>query len=134
MTTTGKRRRVDWFHRNVANPLMRPLAGRVPGVCLLETTGRRSGLPRHTPVGGRIVGDSFWMVSNHGTASQFVRNIEADPRVRVRVGGRWHTGVAHLLPDDDPRLRLRSLPATTSPFVRAFGTDPLTIRVDLDRG
>ena len=33
---------------------------------LLETVGRRSGLPRSTPVGNGLVGDVFWLVAAHG--------------------------------------------------------------------
>ncbi|MER5296361.1 nitroreductase family deazaflavin-dependent oxidoreductase [Streptomyces pharetrae] len=115
------------FQRYVANPLTR----RLPSHTLLETTGRVSGLPRRTPLGGRRVGDSFWLVSEFGERSQYVRNIQADPRVRVRIGGRWYSGTAHLLPDDDPVARLRTLPRYNSAAVRALGTDLLTIRVDL---
>ncbi|MFF9087185.1 nitroreductase/quinone reductase family protein [Streptomyces sp. NPDC014991] len=118
---------VTRLQRHVANPLNR----RLPFQTLLETTGRKSGLPRPTPVGGRRIGDSFWLVSEFGRKSQYVRNIEADPRVRVRVAGRWHHGTAHLLPDDDAVARLRSLPRLNSTAVRAFGTDLLTVRVDL---
>ncbi|MFE9610171.1 nitroreductase/quinone reductase family protein [Streptomyces sp. NPDC006012] len=122
-----KHRIVTRFQRHLANPLTR----RLPLQTVLETTGRTSGLPRRTPVGGRRVGDSFWLVSEFGLKSQYVRNIQADPRVRVRIGGRWHTGTAHLLPDDDARARLRRLPLLNSTAVRAFGTDLLTVRVDL---
>ncbi|MGW0869849.1 nitroreductase/quinone reductase family protein [Streptomyces sp. NPDC002740] len=115
------------FQRRVANPLMR----RLPFHTLLETTGRVSGLPRRTPLGGRRVGDAFWLVSEFGERSQYVRNIRADPRVRVRLGGRWHSGTARLLPDDDPVARLRTLPRGNSTAVRALGTGLLTIRVDL---
>jgi deazaflavin-dependent oxidoreductase (nitroreductase family) len=115
------------FQRRVGNPLLR----RLPLQTVLETTGRVSGQPRQTPVGGRRVGESFWLVSEFGERSQYVRNIKADPRVRVRIRGRWHTGTAHLLPDDDPVARLRSLPRANSLAVRAFGTDLLTVRVDL---
>ncbi|MFE0784318.1 nitroreductase family deazaflavin-dependent oxidoreductase [Streptomyces mutabilis] len=109
---------------------------RLPGQTLLETTGRVSGLPRHTPVGGRRVGDSFWLVSEFGERSQYVRNIRADPRVRVRIRGRWHTGTAHLLADDDPIARMRHLPRFNSLAVRAMGvgTGHLTVRVDLEGG
>ncbi|MFD3616786.1 nitroreductase/quinone reductase family protein [Streptomyces sp. NPDC058676] len=116
------------FQRRVGNPVLR----RLPLQTVLETTGRVSGLPRHTPVGGRRVGDSFWLVSEFGERSQYVRNIKADARVRVRIRGRWHTGTAHLLPDDDPVARLRTLPRVNSVGVRALGTDLLTVRVDLD--
>ncbi|MFI7501356.1 nitroreductase/quinone reductase family protein [Streptomyces sp. NPDC049687] len=115
------------FQRYVANPFMR----RLPFHTLLETTGRVSGLPRRTPLGGRRVGDSFWLVSEFGERSQYVRNIQADPRVRVRIGGRWHSGIAHPLPDDDPVARLRTLPKANSAAVKALGTRLLTVRVDL---
>jgi len=104
----------------------------VPIQTLLETIGRSSGMSRRTPIGGRKVGEEFWLVSEFGTNSQYVKNIEANPMVRVRVRGRWHTGTAHLLPDDDARARLRSLPRLNSAAVKTVGTDLLTIRVDLD--
>lgn len=77
---------------------------------LLETTGRKSGQPRTTPLGGRHIGAAFWFVSEFGDRSQYVRNIMADPNVRVRLNGRWHRGTAVLLPDDDARARMRDLP------------------------
>ncbi|MEU7042286.1 nitroreductase/quinone reductase family protein [Streptomyces varsoviensis] len=111
---------------------LNPLLARLPSQVVLETTGRKSGLPRRTPVGGRRVGDAFWLVSEYGDKSNYVRNIQADPRVRVRLKGRWHTGTARLLPHDDPRARLKTLPRFNSAAVRAFGTNLLTIRIDLD--
>ena len=123
-----KYRAVTAFQRRIGNPVLR----RLPTQTLLETTGRTSGLPRRTPVGGRRVGNSFWLVSEFGERSQYVRNIKADPRVRVRIRGRWHTGTAHLLPDDDPVARLRSLPRFNSAAVRVVGAGLLTVRVDLD--
>jgi len=122
-----KYRVVTTFQRRL-NSVMR----RLPTHTLLETTGRTSGLPRRTPLGGQRVGDSFWLVSEFGERSQYVRNIKADPRVRVRLRGRWHTGTAHLLPGDDPVARLRSLPRMNSAAVRVIGAELLTVRVDLD--
>ncbi|MFE7212403.1 nitroreductase/quinone reductase family protein [Streptomyces sp. NPDC001698] len=122
-----KRRVVTTFQRRVANPVLR----RLPLQTVLETTGRASGLPRRTPVGGRRVGDSFWLVSEFGERSQYVRNIRADPEVRVRIRGRWYEGTAYPLPGDDPVARLRGLPRLNSTAVRALGTDLLTVRVDL---
>jgi deazaflavin-dependent oxidoreductase (nitroreductase family) len=117
-----------FIQKNVANPMMR----RMPFQTLLETTGRKSGQPRRTPLGGSRIGNEFWFVSEFGDQSQYVKNIEADPRVRVRLRGRWHSGVAHLVRDDDPRRRLETLPSFNSFGVRTFGTNLLTIRVDLD--
>jgi deazaflavin-dependent oxidoreductase (nitroreductase family) len=122
-----KYRAVTSFQRRIGNPLLK----RLPTQTLLETTGRTSGLPRRTPVGGRLVGREFWFVSEYGERSQYVRNIRADSRVRVRVKGRWHTGTAHVLPGDDARARLRSLPRFNSAAVRIVGADLTTVRVDL---
>lgn len=116
-----------FVQKRIANPLMR----RMPFQTLLETTGRTSGLPRRTPLGGRLVDGRFWFVSEFGERSQYIRNIQADPHVRVRLRGRWHDGVAHLVPEDDARKRLESLPQLNSFGVRTFGTNLLTVRVDL---
>ncbi|MFI6026795.1 nitroreductase family deazaflavin-dependent oxidoreductase [Amycolatopsis magusensis] len=123
----NKHELVTAFQRRVGNPILR----RLPFQVLLETTGRSSGQPRRTPIGGRRVGDEFWFVSEFGEKSHYIRNIQADPAVRVRLGGHWHRGVAHLLPNDDARARLKSLPRLNSAAVRAMGTDLLTVRVDL---
>ncbi|NGO45722.1 nitroreductase/quinone reductase family protein [Streptomyces ureilyticus] len=123
-----KYRAVTTLQRRIANPITR----RLPFHTLLETTGRTSGLPRRTPLGGRRIGNAFWLVSEYGEKSQYVRNIRANPRVRVRIRGRWHTGTAHLLPDDDSIARLRGLPRANSTAVRLVGTDLLTVRVDLE--
>lgn len=128
MTVTPRQRVVNLVQRHIANPVMRM----VPIQTLLETTGRKSGQPRRTPIGGRLTGSEFWLVSEFGDRSQYVRNIAANPRVRVRVRGRWHSGTATLLPDDDARARLAELPRMNSAAVRAMGDNLLTIRVDLD--
>lgn len=122
-----KRQVIHRVQRLVVNPLGRKLP-----VTMLETTGRKSGQPRLTAVGGAVVDNQFWMVSEHGEHSDYVRNIKANPAVRVRIGGRWRTGTAHLLPGDDPLQRLGGLPRLNSAVVRLMGSELLTIRVDLD--
>ncbi len=104
---------------------------RLPFQTLLETTGRTSGRPRSTPIGGRRVGDTFWFVSEFGDRSQYIRNIMADPNVRLRLHGRWHRGTAHLMPEDDPWARMQNLPRVNNFGVRTFGTNLLTVRVEL---
>jgi deazaflavin-dependent oxidoreductase (nitroreductase family) len=116
----------------VVNPVVRLVAGYVPFWSLLETTGRKSGLPRRNPVGNGLDGSTFWIVAEHGRDTHYVRNILADPRVRVRVGGRWRSGIAHVMPDDDARSRQRGLRPINAAFVRLAGTDLLTVRIDLD--
>jgi hypothetical protein len=61
-----------------------------------------------------------------------VRNIAANPRVRVRVGGQWRSGKAHMMPKDDARVRQRTLDPLNALIVRLLGTELLTVRIDLD--
>jgi deazaflavin-dependent oxidoreductase (nitroreductase family) len=131
-----KRRLSKFLTVRVVNPLVRRLADRgLAGgaVALLETTGRKSGQRRVTPVGNGLRGEVFWIVTEHGWSSAYVKNIQADPRVRVKVGRRWRTGTAHILPDEDPHERMRMLDrGVNDAAVRLVGTEHLVIRVDLD--
>ena len=104
-----------------------------PGVVILETIGRRSGEPRRVPVSRLLEGDTLWIVTEHGRKAAYVRNIEANPRVRVRTGRRWRTGTAQVVSGVDWRALQRRLPSKlSSAAVRLMGTEHLTIRVDLD--
>jgi deazaflavin-dependent oxidoreductase (nitroreductase family) len=133
--SAAKRRASRFMTIRVVNPVVRRLAERGlagKGTALLETTGRKSGRPRVTPVGNGLRGDAFWIVTEHGWASAYVKNIQADPRVRVKVGRGWRSGTAHILPDDDPVERMRKLKRANDVAVRLMGTEHLVIRVDLD--
>lgn len=132
----AKRRVARFVTNRLVNPLVRPLIER--GVfprthALLETTGRRSGVPRRVPLGNGLRGDTFWIVTEHGYAADYVKNIQADPRVRVKIGRRWRSGTARILPEDDPRERMRRLGRPVNDTaLRMVGTQHLTVRVDLD--
>jgi deazaflavin-dependent oxidoreductase (nitroreductase family) len=119
----------------VVNPLVRRLhgVGITGGTALLETIGRKTHQPRQTPVGDGLRGHEFWIVTEHGRHSSYVKNIEANPRVRVKSGRTWFSGTAHILEDDDPEARMRWLkrPANDT-ALRMVGTEHLVIRVDLD--
>jgi deazaflavin-dependent oxidoreductase (nitroreductase family) len=131
-----KRRWSTFVTAKLLNPLVRAAARLglpLPIVVILETRGRRSGQPRRVIVGRALEGDTLWIVAEHGRRAAYVRNIEADPRVRVRVGRRWRSGTAHVLHGDDWRERQRRMPnKLNSAVVRAMGTEHLTVRVDLD--
>ena len=138
MAGSSTKRRVSKFvTARLVNPFVRPLLerGLFPRThALLETTGRKSGVPRRVPVGNGLRGNTFWIVTEHGYGADYVKNIRKDPRVRVKVGRRWFPGTAHILPDDDPEERLRMLRRPVNDaMLRAVGTEQLTIRVDLDR-
>ena len=131
-----KRRASTFFTAKILNPVVRTavrLGLPLPLVVILETRGRKSGQLRQIPVGKTVDRDTLWIVAEHGRKASYVRNIEADPHVRVRVGRRWRTGTAHVLHDDDWRERQRRLPnKVNSAMVRAVGTEHVTVRVDLD--
>ena len=131
-----KRRASTFLSAKVFNPLVKAAAGAglpTPSVVILETTGRRSGQSRRVPVTKALEGDTLWIVTEHGHRAAYVRNIEADPNVRVRVGRRWRAGTARVVEDDDWRARQRRMPnKLNSAMVRAMGTEHLTVRVDLD--
>jgi len=131
-----KRRVSTFLSARVFNPVVKAAANAglpLPGLVILETTGRKSGLPRRNPVGKALVGDTLWIVAEHGQRAGYVRNISANPRVRVKIGRRWRSGTAQPMPDDDPRERQRRMPnKLNSAGVRAMGSDLLTVRIDLD--
>jgi len=140
-----KRKIVHTLQKYVLNPPIKLLfaVGIVPpGYALLETTGRKTGKARRTPVGDARVGNQFWIVAKHGTKASYVRNIAHNPRVRLKLRegfrARWHSGTAQVLSDDDPRARQRWLAgqvtgsSANAAAVRLFGTELLTVRIDLD--
>ena len=140
-----KYRIVHFLQRYLFNPPIKFLfaIGLVPpGYALLETTGRKTRKPRRTPVGNGLVDRQFWIVAEHGQKAGYVRNIVDNPRVRLKLRdglrARWYTGTAHLLSEDDPGERQRwlanQLPSSASnaSAVRFFGTQLLTVRIDLD--
>ncbi|HUN31812.1 MAG TPA: nitroreductase/quinone reductase family protein [Trebonia sp.] len=136
---------VRTYQRYTLNPLMRLLLtiGVNPlGLAILETRGRISGKIRRVPVGNGRKGDSFWIIAEHGTRAGYVRNIQHDPHVRVRLRlglrYRWVPGIATVCPDDDPLARQRQiiawhpLRALNAMYVRVFGADLLTVHVQLN--
>jgi deazaflavin-dependent oxidoreductase (nitroreductase family) len=140
-----KHRAVHALQKYFLNPpikLLFALGVVPPGYALLETIGRKSGKPRRTPVGNGRVSNQLWIVAEHGMKAGYVRNIESNPRVRLKLRdglrARWYTGTAQLLPDDDPLERQRWLAAqvpgsaSNAAAVRLFGTQLLTVRIDLD--
>jgi deazaflavin-dependent oxidoreductase (nitroreductase family) len=140
-----KHRIVHTLQKFVLNPpikLALSVGLPLPGYALLETKGRKTGKPRHTPVGDGRIGNQFWLVAEHGMNAGYVCNIEHDPQVRLKLREGltylWHAGTAHLLTDDDPRERQRwlasQLPSSAgnARAVRLFGTQLLSIRIDLD--
>ncbi|HEX4484318.1 MAG TPA: nitroreductase/quinone reductase family protein [Solirubrobacteraceae bacterium] len=136
----AKRRLEIFFGRYTVNPLVRAmfkLGVTPPGMALVETVGRRSGAIRRTPIICSRDGDALWLIAQHGRHAGWVRNFEASPSVRVRLGRRWLAGTAELLPDDDVKARIRTFASTaagrmmTAAMFRALESQPVTARIQL---
>ena len=125
--------RVVQSYQRLTLPFFRLLAGVAPGFGVVETIGRRTGRLHRVPVGGRLSGDSFWLVAGVGRRANYVRNIEANPRVRVKLYGRWRPGTAYLCQDDDARKRMLRISPINGLFLWVAGGERLTVRIALDR-
>jgi deazaflavin-dependent oxidoreductase (nitroreductase family) len=126
------RRRLILAWWRLINPLSRPLAGIAPWWVLLETTGRRSGKPRHIPLArGPIDGNVAWLLAVHGEHAGFAHNIAADPRVRLKHRGRWREGRAALVPLDPAIVRRFNLYARSG-LLGAVAIDATMVRVELE--
>jgi deazaflavin-dependent oxidoreductase (nitroreductase family) len=142
--SAATRRILHPLQQRVVNPVVKlawELNLPIPGDALLETTGRRTGQPRRTPICDGLDGETFWLVSQRGRSADWIQNIEANPRVRIKVSGlrtTWRTGTAHILTDDDPGERLRLVGRANLArkvcvwTTQALNTSPLTVRIDLD--
>ena len=140
-----KRRVSRAFERRLVNPLVRRavFAGRLGRTyAVLETTGRRTGATRRTPVANGLQGDTFWLISAHGPHAHYFQNLLAQPRVRVGLadqgGLRWRTGTATALPEDDARGRHHELARGRLGYwldgflLRGTATALTTVQIDLD--
>lgn len=127
--------------RYLTNPAMRLAlrAGIAPRTfALLETIGNKTGQRRLTPVGNGLDGETFWLVSELGVRASYVRNLQSEPHVRVKVGRRWLAGVATVVADDDAWARRAEIDRRNGlmgtfdgKIFRASATEPVTIRIDL---
>lgn len=130
------------IQKYLLNPGMGSLirAGVAPEVfALVETTGRRTGRRRLTPVTVARDGNVVWLVAEHGWRCGYVQNLSARPRLRQKIGRSWHSGTATVLPDDDAWARRKAMDQLNGWMTRADGvffrllaSTPMTIRVDLD--
>jgi deazaflavin-dependent oxidoreductase (nitroreductase family) len=115
----------------VVNPVNRALVPLAPWWVVLETTGRRSGRPRATPLArGPVDGNTAWLISVHGRHADWVRNLEATPAVRLWIRGRWHQGQASLHPYDAAIVRRFNRYARGGPLL--LGIEPMLVRVEFD--
>ena len=104
-----------WRFRHAAtryvDPVVRPVAGRLPAFGIVTHRGRKTGRTYQTPVNVFRRGDDYLFFLTYGSDVQWVRNILAAGRCTIRTRGR---DVELVDPEliADPDLRL------APPFVR----------------
>ena len=76
-----------------------PLLGR--GVLILTAAGRKSGLPRHTPLGYSRVNGRKFVFSLRGPGTDWYRNMTANPHVTVQTAEGSEPALARRVTDDE---------------------------------
>ena len=92
-----KMKNIQKIHRALYAIGLGPLIGRI--ILLLTTTGRRSGKKRVTPLQYEMIGSDYYLGSARGVKSDWVRNIQSNPQVEMRVGGKHFCGTAEVVVD-----------------------------------
>jgi deazaflavin-dependent oxidoreductase (nitroreductase family) len=120
-------RRLASFVTHWVDPLLRPLAGVLPGFGELAHVGRRSGQVHRTPLNVFRRGDAVVIVLTYGSGSQWVKNVLAAGECRIRMRGRGYRLVEPRV-SVDPELRaLPWLPRVIERANRA--SEVLTMRI-----
>lgn len=104
----GNRYAMVPFHRaGLAAWLGNPLTG---WQCLVTTTGRRSRLPRHTPLGYLVADGAAWVMAGYGPSTLWYQNVLDEPRVTLLLPGRPPLPA---LAEEvaDPSVRARVIPS-----------------------
>ena len=95
----------DWSKMKNVQKIHRVLyaigLGRVIGklILLLTTTGRKSGMKRVTPLQFEKIGSDYYLGAARGLKADWVRNIQSNPQVEIRVGAKRIEGQAEVVTD-----------------------------------
>ncbi len=103
-------------------------------IMVLTTTGRKSGLPRRTPVNYATVDGEVYCTAAFGETCDWYRNVRANPDVEIWLPDGWWAGEAEEVKDSPRRIPLLREVLIASAFAaRAAGIDPHTMPdADLD--
>jgi len=91
----AKMKNIQKIHRLLYAIGFGPLIGRI--ILLLTTTGRKSGKKRVTPLQYELIGNDYYLGSARGLNADWVRNIQSNPQVEVRVGRKRIQGIAEIV-------------------------------------
>lgn len=107
-------------------------------VLILTTTGRKSGLPRQTPLQFEEVDGVYYVASARGEKADWYRNLLAHPQVSVRVKDKSFDATAEPITDpakiaDFLQLRLQRRPRMMRLMLRAEGLPARFTRAQLEQ-
>jgi deazaflavin-dependent oxidoreductase (nitroreductase family) len=101
--------------------LFRRYFERAPGWVLLTTTGRKTGLPREVLLPCERTPDAIVVISTYGRRSDWIRNLERQPAVRVTAAGWILAATAEVVDDVGAKRAL----VTQYPFFAPWPMDPI---------
>ena len=107
-------------------------------ILLLTTRGRKSGLPRVTPLQFEEVDGAYYIGSARGAEADWYRNILANQQVEVQICERSFHGIAEAVSDpgrvaDFLALRVKRRPLFIGLLMRLEGLPWRYTRLDLER-
>ena len=88
---------VTRFNKYVTNPVQRLWAGWLPGFCILEHIGRKSGKRYRTPLNVFPTDDGFAVLLTYGPDRDWLKNISVAGRAQMK----WRGATIELA---DPRV------------------------------
>ncbi len=93
----ARMRHIQKIHRALYAVGLGPLVGKI--ILLLTTTGRKSGLPRVTPLQYEEINGDYYLGAARGLKADWLRNIQSNPNVEIRVGANRFRGKAEVITD-----------------------------------
>ncbi len=88
---------IQKLHRVMYAVGLGPVVGKL--ILLLTTTGRMSGLKRVTPLQYEEIDGKYYLGSARGLKADWVRNIQVNPQVEIRVKSKRFQGQAEVVTD-----------------------------------
>jgi deazaflavin-dependent oxidoreductase (nitroreductase family) len=93
----SKMKNIQKIHRVLYALGFGPLIGRI--ILLLTTMGRKSGLLRVTPLQYEEINGDYYLGAARGLKADWLRNIQSNPNVEIRVGAKRFRGKAEVITD-----------------------------------
>jgi deazaflavin-dependent oxidoreductase (nitroreductase family) len=107
------------FYHKLSNIFIAPWFRILPapkGFAFITVTGRRSGKPRGRPIRAIRKNGTLYAVVILGERSDWLRNVRAQPQVRIKLGGRTRPATVRELPDGPEREKAATMYADTVVF------------------